>query len=62
MRIEGGTPHGATVDSHGDHRIAMMLAVIALRAESEVTITGAESVSKSYKDFWEDFEKIVQYE
>ncbi len=62
MRIEGGTPCGGMVDSHGDHRIAMMLAVLALRATDEVIIAGAESVSKSYSDFWEDFERCVIYE
>ena len=62
MKIEGGTPGGAMVDSHGDHRIAMTLAVLALRATDEVIITGAECVSKSYKDFWDDYEKIVSYE
>jgi 3-phosphoshikimate 1-carboxyvinyltransferase len=62
MKIEGGTPGGAMVDSHGDHRIAMTLAVLALRASDEVIITGAECVSKSYKDFWDDYEKIVSYE
>lgn len=62
MRIRGGEPHGATVNSHGDHRIAMMLAAVALRSSGEVTITGAECVAKSYRDFWTDFENIVKYE
>lgn len=62
MRIRGGVPHGGMVDSHGDHRIAMTLAVLALNATDEVTITGAESVHKSYKDFWEDYDKITVYE
>ncbi|MBP3425827.1 MAG: 3-phosphoshikimate 1-carboxyvinyltransferase [Rikenellaceae bacterium] len=62
MRIRGGVPHGGTVDSHGDHRIAMTLAVLALNATEDVTITGAESVHKSYKDFWEDYDKITAYE
>ena len=29
---------GATIDSHGDHRIAMAFAVASLRAESEITV------------------------
>lgn len=62
MRIRGGVPCGGTVNSHGDHRIAMTLAVLALNATDEVTITGAECVSKSYKDFWEDYDKITVYE
>ena len=59
MRITGGTIRGgATVESFGDHRMAMSLATAALNASSPVTITGAECVSKSYGDFWEDFHKL----
>ncbi len=52
------TLHGGTVDAHNDHRIAMMLAVAATRADGPVTITGAESVKKSYPNFWEDYEAL----
>jgi 3-phosphoshikimate 1-carboxyvinyltransferase len=56
MRITGGPIDGGiTVDSHADHRMAMSLAVAALRACAPVTITGAECVTKSYADFWPDF-------
>jgi len=47
---------GGTVNSRGDHRIAMMAAVAAIRADAPVTIVGAECVKKSYPDFWRDFE------
>lgn len=46
---------GGTVDAAGDHRIAMMAAVLACRAASPVTIVGAECVSKSYPAFFEDY-------
>ena len=46
------------VDSHNDHRIAMMAAVAALACEAPVTVTGAECVAKSYPNFWEDYEKL----
>lgn len=42
---------GARVDSHGDHRIAMSLAVAALCAEGETTITGWECVGISFPGF-----------
>jgi 3-phosphoshikimate 1-carboxyvinyltransferase len=59
MRITGGgISGGVTVDSHGDHRMAMSLAVAALRADSPVEITGAGCVTKSYADFWADFESL----
>lgn len=52
--IEGGI----TVDAHNDHRIAMCLAVIGMFADSPITITGAESVKKSYPLFWEDLQSL----
>ena len=58
MRIRGGQAHGAHTRSHGDHRMAMSLAVAALRADGEITIEGAESVAKSYPGFFEDLEHI----
>jgi 3-phosphoshikimate 1-carboxyvinyltransferase len=59
MRITGGPiGGGVTVESFGDHRMAMSLAVAALSSSSPVTITGAECVSKSYGDFWEDFSRL----
>jgi 3-phosphoshikimate 1-carboxyvinyltransferase len=48
---------GGRADAHGDHRIAMALAVAAIGCESPVELTGWESVSKSYPGFWEDFER-----
>jgi 3-phosphoshikimate 1-carboxyvinyltransferase len=50
--------HGATVESHGDHRIAMALAVAALNADSDVTIRDAECVSKSYPTFFADIRSL----
>jgi len=46
------------IDSHNDHRIAMMAAIAATRATGPVTITGAECVAKSYPNFWEDYEML----
>ncbi len=51
---------GGTVDSAGDHRIAMMGAVAAARCTGQVLIRGADCVSKSYPNFWEDFEKTAR--
>ncbi len=60
MFIENAELRGGTVNSHGDHRIAMALAVSGLKASSTVTIKDAECVSKSYPDFWKDFERLLQ--
>jgi 3-phosphoshikimate 1-carboxyvinyltransferase len=54
----GGELHGAGVDSHGDHRLAMAMAVAALGAEGATDITGAESVAVSYPDFWAHLEDL----
>jgi 3-phosphoshikimate 1-carboxyvinyltransferase len=52
--IEGPTPlHGAVVDSHGDHRLAMALAVAGLIAKGEVVIEHAEYITDSFPGFVE---------
>jgi 3-phosphoshikimate 1-carboxyvinyltransferase len=57
--IDGPTPlHGARVDGLGDHRMAMSLAVAALIAHGDTTITGAECVSKTYPEFFRDLDSI----
>lgn len=45
--------HGAVVDSHGDHRLAMSLAVAGLFADGETTITHAEAHQESFPNFAE---------
>ena len=60
MKIRGGKISPASVYSHGDHRIAMSLAVSALRCDGEVVIREAECVEKSYPTFFEDLESIIQ--
>jgi 3-phosphoshikimate 1-carboxyvinyltransferase len=54
MAIRGGALEGGVADPHGDHRVAMALAVAALRAEKEVVIEDAGCVDKSYPRFFED--------
>ena len=49
---------GTTVDSHGDHRIAMACAVAALAARGETKILRAQCVGKSYPDFFEDLKSL----
>jgi 3-phosphoshikimate 1-carboxyvinyltransferase len=55
-----GTGHldTATIDSYGDHRIAMAAAIGALRARGAVVIDGAESISKSYPSFFDDLSSL----
>lgn len=58
MRIVGGEPRWAEVDSHDDHRIAMSLAVTSLRMERPLEIGNSECVAKSYPSFFEDLEML----
>jgi len=47
-----------TAEAHGDHRIAMALAIAALNAAGPVTIRNAESVNKSYPTFFDDIRSL----
>ncbi|MCG8668890.1 MAG: bifunctional prephenate dehydrogenase/3-phosphoshikimate 1-carboxyvinyltransferase [Pseudomonadales bacterium] len=49
--IQGGGMGSATVESHGDHRIAMSFVVAALRSEGDITIGNCANVATSFPDF-----------
>lgn len=50
--IHGPTPlHGGTVDSHGDHRIGMMLQIAALLTDDTVELNNPEAINISYPNF-----------
>lgn len=53
-----GIAGGVTVDAHHDHRLAMALAILALRTTHGLTITGAHHVAKSYPDFWDELARL----
>ncbi len=60
-RIPGGQQlHGAEIDSHGDHRIAMAFAIAALRAQGETVIQNSECVAISYPSFFADLERLLE--
>jgi len=60
LRIWGPTLlRGAVVDSHGDHRLAMALAVAALAARGETVIRNSRAVAVSYPNFWGDLESLT---
>ena len=59
MVIRGvGKLTGAEVESHGDHRLAMSMAVAGLAASGSTTIHGADDASVSYPTFWEHLTAI----
>ncbi|WP_339845408.1 bifunctional prephenate dehydrogenase/3-phosphoshikimate 1-carboxyvinyltransferase [uncultured Halopseudomonas sp.] len=49
--IDGGQMQGGTVDSHGDHRIAMSFSVASLRAKHDIHITDCANVATSFPGF-----------
>jgi len=51
LRIVGGPIGGGTVDSHGDHRIAMSFAVASLRAAAPIEILDVANVATSFPGF-----------
>ena len=59
MTVRGGAElHGATIDSHGDHRIAMSATLLGLLASGETVIEGAEAVDTSFPGFVELFRSL----
>ncbi|MFW5866243.1 MAG: 3-phosphoshikimate 1-carboxyvinyltransferase [Armatimonadota bacterium] len=59
LEITGPTPlRGATVRSHGDHRVAMSAAVAGLIAEGKTQIEGAECINTSYPTFTADLRTL----
>jgi 3-phosphoshikimate 1-carboxyvinyltransferase len=60
MVIEGGRPlTGTTCCSHGDHRMAMALAVIGLVAKGQTTIKEATSINVSFPGFADVLNSIM---
>lgn len=49
--IQGGNLHGGETDSHGDHRIAMSLAIAGQTATGSVLINDCDNVATSFPDF-----------
>ncbi|MGO9317213.1 MAG: 3-phosphoshikimate 1-carboxyvinyltransferase [Terracidiphilus sp.] len=61
LDVPGGQKlHGATIDSGGDHRIAMAFSVAALRAEGETVIQGAESAAISFPEFFDLLDLVAE--
>jgi 3-phosphoshikimate 1-carboxyvinyltransferase len=60
MVIEGAATvrGGVTVDSYGDHRLPMAMAVLAMTADAPVRMEDIACVNKSYPEFWDDLRKV----
>jgi 3-phosphoshikimate 1-carboxyvinyltransferase len=63
LRVAGRTAgklHGAEIDPHGDHRIAMAFAVAALGAQGESTIRDAKCAAVSFPEFFDVLDAVVK--
>jgi 3-phosphoshikimate 1-carboxyvinyltransferase len=63
LKVEGrraGKLHGAEIEPHGDHRIAMAFAVAGLGAEGETVIRDADCAGVSYPSFFADLERLAE--
>jgi len=60
FRVERSHLKGASIDSFGDHRIAMAFAVAALFADGETEISGAECADISFPGFFETLASVVK--
>ncbi len=57
FRITGGSPlRPARFHSHGDHRLAMALGVLALAIPGGAEVEGASAADVSYPGFWESLQ------
>ncbi|MCY4436951.1 MAG: 3-phosphoshikimate 1-carboxyvinyltransferase [Chloroflexi bacterium] len=59
LRIKPGAVHGATIDPHDDHRIAMSFALVGLR-QPGVIIGNPECVAKTFPDYFDCLEEAVR--
>jgi 3-phosphoshikimate 1-carboxyvinyltransferase len=51
FRLTGGLPQGGEAESHGDHRLAMALALLGLGSRQAVCVQQAEVIGESFPDF-----------
>ena len=60
LAVTGGTPlHGATMNSFGDHRIAMGFLMAGLQAEGTTTLLNCENINTSYPGFDEHLQSLL---
>jgi len=57
MKIRGGNPKGAEIDTYGDHRMAMSFALAGLNVPG-IVIRDEKCVEKSFPNFWRVFEGL----
>lgn len=58
LLVYGKELRSGKIETFGDHRIAMAAAVLATWSSGDVEVDDASVVSKSYPEFWSDFNKL----
>ena len=58
--VKGGAMNSATIDSHGDHRIAMSFMIAGLKCG--MNVTDVDCVNTSFPNFFELLQKITKIE
>jgi len=59
LRVVGGTPHAAAVETYDDHRMAMCFSLIAI-AGVPIRINDPKCVNKTFPGYWDAFNSICQ--
>jgi 3-phosphoshikimate 1-carboxyvinyltransferase len=59
IRIQGGEPHGADIETYADHRLAMSFAILGARVPG-MRIGTPDCVSKSYPTFYEQMQALYR--
>lgn len=59
LAVRGGRAEAGCFDSHGDHRIAMAMAVAANALAADSTVQGWAAVSSSYPEFARDLARLT---
>jgi 3-phosphoshikimate 1-carboxyvinyltransferase len=57
LRIQGGAPHSADIETYADHRMAMAFGILGARVPG-IRIGTPECVSKSYPTFFEQLQAL----
>jgi 3-phosphoshikimate 1-carboxyvinyltransferase len=59
LKIYGGTPRSAVIDTYGDHRMAMAFAVAGMRLHG-MGIKHPEVVTKTFPSFWDKLDSLYK--
>ena len=57
ITVQGGEPHQACIESYGDHRMAMSLAILGARVAG-LEVRDPDVVGKSFPGFWDQLSRV----